>query len=142
RLSASLANLKVINPNVTENLTNLQQQSSTEVSRSLSLDLKAVPAKANDKPDADAKTTSGEATKTVTTNQSSTAIAESKPTIGLAAGDMLSDQLNLASQILNLEMLYERSLTDRLIDGGARLQTVLGFQVSITPPDGCENCVA
>ena len=145
RLSASLANLKVVNQNVTENLANLQQQSSSEVTRSLTLDLKAVPAKAADKTDAAGKTTDKEGdktTKTATTTQSATATAEAKPAVGLAAGDMLNDQLNLASQIMNLEMLYERSLTDRLIDGGARLQTVLGFQVSITPPAGYENCVA
>jgi hypothetical protein len=145
RLSASLANLKVVNQNVTENLANLQQQSSSEVTRSLTLDLKAVPAKAADKTDAPGKTTDKEgdkATKPGTTTQSATATVEAKPAVGLAAGDLLNDQLNLASQIMNLEMLYERSLTDRLIDGGARLQTVLGFQVSITPPTGYENCVA
>lgn len=145
RLSASLANLKVVNQNVAENLANLQQQSSSEVTRSLTLDLKAVPAKAADKTDATGKTTDKEgdkATKPGTTTQSAAATAEAKPAVGLAAGDMLNDQLNLASQIMNLEMLYERSLTDRLINGGARLQTVLGFQVSITPPAGYENCVA
>ena len=62
--------------------------------------------------------------------------------MALAASDILSDQLNLASQILNLETLYERSLTDRLIGKESRLQTVLGFQVSINPPQGCENSVA
>ncbi len=143
RLSASLANLKVVNQNVTENLTNIQQQSSSEVSRSLTLDLKAaVPLKVNDKPNTSGKTADSEPTTPAKTNQPSTAAAEPKPAVGLAAGDMLNDQLNLASQIVNLEMLYERSLTDRLIDGGVRLQTVLGFQVSITPPAGCENCVA
>lgn len=145
RLSASLANLKVVNQNVTENLANLQQQSSSEVTRSLSLDLKSGTAKAADKTDTTAQTTDKDSDKTTkpgTTNQSALATAESKPAVGLAASDMLSDQLNLASQILNLEMLYERSLTDRLIDGGARLQAVLGFQVSITPPARCENCVA
>jgi len=55
---------------------------------------------------------------------------------------VLNDQLNLASQILNLETLYERSLSDRLFNKKPRLQTVLGFQISITPPRGCENSVA
>ena len=142
RLSASLANLKVVNQNVTENLTNIQQQSSSEVSRSLTLDLKEVPVKVNDKPNTPGKTAESEPTTPAKTNQPSAATSEPKPAVGLAAGDMLNDQLNLASQILNLEMLYERSLTDRLIDGGVRLQTVLGFQVSITPPAGCENSVA
>src|SRR5438874_1949857 len=49
RLSASLANLKVVNQNVTENLASFQQQSSSDVTRSLTLDLKAVPTKTVDK---------------------------------------------------------------------------------------------
>src|SRR5262245_10140344 len=41
RLSASLEALKVVNQNVTENLSSLQLQSSSESSRSLTLDLKS-----------------------------------------------------------------------------------------------------
>jgi len=51
----------------------------------------------------------------------------------LAASDILTDQLNLASQILNLETLYERSLSDRLINKRSRLQTVLAFKFRLRP---------
>jgi hypothetical protein len=65
-----------------------------------------------------------------------------KPNLGISAGDALSDQLNLASQIVNLRTLYERSLSDRLFGAEPRLQVVLGFQISVAPPRGCENSVA
>ena len=139
RLSASLAALKVVNQNVTENLSTIQKQSSTESSRSLTLEVKSTPAKtegngSSKKERQDAPTD--------TTTTADTAKSDPKPTVALAASDILNDQLNLASQIMNLETLYERSLSDRLIGEHTRLQTVLGFQVSITPPVGCENSVA
>jgi hypothetical protein len=37
-----------------------------------------------------------------------------QPKYGLSANDLLSDQVNLSYQILNLRMLLERSLSDRL----------------------------
>lgn len=138
RLSASLDALKVINKNVTDNVSTFQKHTTTETSRSVTLDVKPNPIQTDGQSKnkeetnptkADAK--SGEAT-----------TSETKPTVALAASDILTDQLNLASQILNLETLYERSLTDRLLEKETRLQTVLGFQVSINPPAGCEDCVA
>ena len=56
------------------------------------------------------------------------------PAFGLNAQDLLSDQIGLTYQILNVRMLLERALSDRLHDGNARLQTVLGFQIGIDPP--------
>jgi hypothetical protein len=145
RLSASLAALKVVNQNVTENLSTFQEQTSSESSRSLTLDVKSSPPKAGNGTSPKAKDGDKDA-KSGSPSPSNAAKADSKPA-GLAASDILSDQLNLASQIMNLEMLYERSLTDRLINdrhgnASTRLQTVLGFQVSITPPAGYENCIA
>ena len=67
----------------------------------------------------------------------------SLPAFGQNAADLLSDQVNLTYQILNLRMLLERSLSDRLLEGGdARLQAVLGFNVSIDPPRDAENSAA
>lgn len=141
RLSDSLAKLKVVNQNVTENLSVVQEQTSSESSRSLTLDVRSSPPKAGN--DTSPKSKDGDKdAKSGSTATASAAKAESKPAVGLAASDILSDQLNLASQIMNLQTLYERSLTDRLIHDRARLQTVLGFQVSITPPAGYEKCVA
>jgi hypothetical protein len=137
RLSSHLATLKVVNQNITDNLAKTQQQTSKQTTREVTVDAKLDSAKEKQKADnADGGSKS--------TAKTTTEMAESvtKPSVELAASDVLNEQLNLASQILNLEMLYERSLTDRLLDDKARLQTVLGFQVSITPPYGCEDAVA
>jgi hypothetical protein len=53
---------------------------------------------------------------------------------GIAAADLLDEQVNLTYQIFNLRMLLERSLTDRNLGGKPRLQSVLGFQISLDPP--------
>src|ERR1700677_2015906 len=53
------------------------------------------------------------------------------PTFGSSASDLLNDQMNLSYQIINLQMLLDRALSDRIYPqdsgGGTRLQTVLGF---------------
>ncbi len=140
RLNASLETFKVVNQNVTDNLGIFQEQTSKETSRSFSLSGKANATKTDDAEK------SKSADSAVEKSGSSTAPAspeiDSKRGVGLAAGDLLSNQLNLATQIFNLQTLYERSLSDRLIDGHPRLQTVLGFQISITPPSGCADCAA
>ena len=140
RLSASLDQLKVVNQNLTENVAAFQKQTTTQATRSLTVDVKSALGK-NGKKDSSKDKDADKETKS-DTPAADGAKSEAKPAVGLAASDILSDQLNLASQILNLETLYERSLTDRLINDRARLQTVLGFQVSITAPAGSEKCVA
>lgn len=140
RLSASLDQLNVVNQNITENVSTFQKQTSTQATRSLTLEVKSALSKAGKEGSSKEQDTEKDAKSD--TAAADTAKPESKPAVGLAASDILSDQLNLASQILNLKTLYERSLSDRLINKRSRLQTVLGFQVSITPPTGCENCVA
>jgi hypothetical protein len=143
RLSNSLAQMKVIDQKATENIGKLQGQDSTVSSQTLTLNLAA------GKPPASSGTSQSSASASTSDSGGKTAAAsadgnrpESKTEVTLAAGDILNEQLNLASQIMNLQTLYERSLTDRLIGQDARLQTVLGLQVSITPPAGFENCVA
>jgi hypothetical protein len=66
------------------------------------------------------------------------------PPYGISAQDLLSEQINLTYQIYNLRMLLERSLTDRLIETtdsqqSPRLQTVLGFQISLDPPKSAKG---
>jgi hypothetical protein len=62
------------------------------------------------------------------------------PQYGINSEDLLADQVNLSYRIFNLRMLLERSLTDRLwpaSDGthaAPRLQAIIGFNVSVTPP--------
>lgn len=76
------------------------------------------------------------------------------PTFGPSASDLLNDQVNLNYQIMNLQMVLERALSDRLISGCekpsdanprpncTRLQTVLGFNVTIDPPRVANDAVA
>ena len=69
------------------------------------------------------------------------------PTFGASASDLLNDQVNLTYQIFNLRMILERSLSDRLLpaangDNKARLQAVLGFNVTIDPPRTANDAVA
>jgi hypothetical protein len=64
------------------------------------------------------------------------------PAYGQNPSDLLSDQVNLTYQIFNLRMLLERSLTDRLIGKDARLQAVLGFNVSLDPPKDAPDAAA
>lgn len=61
---------------------------------------------------------------------------------GIAATDLLDEQINLTYQIFNLRMLLERSLTDRDFRGKPRLQSVLGFQISLDPPRKYKGCAA
>jgi hypothetical protein len=76
------------------------------------------------------------------------------PTFGPSASDLLNDQVNLNYQIINLQMILERALSDRLYSdcnrptsevprpNCTRLQTVLGFNVSIDPPRVANDAVA
>jgi len=144
RLSNSLSQMKVVDQKATDNIGKFQGQSSTLSARTLTLD-----ATAGTKTAVASTTEKTSATRPATDSagknndsSSDTKKAESQSEVGLSSSDILNEQLNLASQIMNLQTLYERSLTDRLIGLDARLQTVLGFQVSITPPAGFQNCVA
>jgi hypothetical protein len=147
RLNAGLEQLKVVSQNVTESLSNVQEVSSIETQRSLTASVAAQVRK-----DGDQARKAGQTQQTAEQTSQDASKSESKSNVGMAASDVLTDQLNLAAQIFNIQMLYERSLTDRMIDEPAsgslpahstsRLQTVLGFQVSINPPAGYEDCAA
>jgi hypothetical protein len=68
------------------------------------------------------------------------------PTFGPGASDLLNDQINLSYQIVNLQMLLDRAITDRIFPqaatGDTRLQTVLGFNVTLDPPRTANDAVA
>jgi hypothetical protein len=59
-----------------------------------------------------------------------------QPTFGIGSEDLLTKQIDLSYKIFNLRMLLERSISDRLTstEDGSRLQTVLGFNISLDPP--------
>jgi hypothetical protein len=61
---------------------------------------------------------------------------------GIASADLLDEQVDLTYQIFNLRMLLERSLSDRNLAGKPRLQSVLGFQISLDPPSRYKGCAA
>ena len=140
RLNAGLESLKVVNQNLTENLSTFQEQTSSEESQSLYLSSKGSGAQHGQDKDARRESNGEQQVRSATTSDALK--SDFKPAMGLAASDVLSDRLNLASQIFNLQLLYERSLSDRMIRDQSRLQTVLGFQISITPPSGYEDCAA
>lgn len=64
------------------------------------------------------------------------------PTFGLSAGDLLSEEVNLTYQFDNISMLLQRSLTDRLFKGKARLQAVIGFDIDIEPTAEARDAAA
>ncbi|MBB5057415.1 hypothetical protein HDF16_002121 [Granulicella aggregans] len=68
------------------------------------------------------------------------------PTFGSSPSDLLNDQMDLSYQIVNLQLLLDRALSDRIYphsaDGQTRLQTVLGFNVTLDPPRTANDAVA
>src|SRR6185369_13709679 len=62
-----------------------------------------------------------------------TTVGQTSPNYGMAAQDLLSDQVNLQYQIFNLRMILDRSLTDRIHDKQTKLSAVLGFPISLDP---------
>jgi hypothetical protein len=87
-------------------------------------------------------------------NQSAT-----MPTFGIGSQDLLAEQMSLQYEIINLRLLLNRSLTDRVYienlpadpnnpnGRGAfipspRAQTVAGFRISVVPSPKYENAVA
>ena len=62
----------------------------------------------------------------------------------MSASDLLNEQVDLTYEIINIQMLLDRSLSDRLLTPGLtpRLQTVIGFNVTIDPPRDAENAEA
>ena len=63
---------------------------------------------------------------------------------GMSASDLLNEQVDLTYEIINIQMLLDRSLSDRLLtpELTTRLQTVIGFNVTIDPPRDAENAEA
>src|SRR3984885_5976510 len=72
--------------------------------------------------------------------------SDSAPAPGTFAersADVLSDQVNLTYEILNLRLVLERALSDRLFGTNqARLQAVIGFPISVNTPEYASGCAA
>jgi hypothetical protein len=129
QLNQQLASVQTINgTTVNGAITNQQGAESHTRSLSVSLAASAVPGAAAAADKANPQPPSPPGAATLPTAPTFT------PTFGNSAGDLLSDQVNLSYQIFNIRMLLERALSDRLYEGKTRLQAVVGFQVSIDPP--------
>jgi hypothetical protein len=91
-------------------------------------------------------TTSGGQVGTIAPVPISTALPP--PTnVGVAASDMLAEQVQLNSQITTLRLLLQGSLSDQyLLKGsraiGTRQQTTVGFGISLNPPERYKHAVA
>lgn len=60
----------------------------------------------------------------------------------LSAADRLIEVANLEYQINTLQSFLERSVTDRVFKGQPRLQALLGYRISISPPTGSHDRAA
>ena len=159
-MNKSLEKLSVLNQSIASRADVFQESEETAVSRSLSFALsqtgEATPGEKTAKrkaanpaadvdgagADKDAKKKPGATEPARPKEPAETGSLKFTPTFGMAAADLLTDQVNLLYQIINMRLLNERALSDRLRDGEGRLQAVLGFQVSITPPSFAHDCVA
>ena len=151
QLDASLRAFNVISSSVVQTLGAFQAQRSTKIERSVKVSgmFGQAPASGAAKDGSEKADTAADDKDPATTPEKTAKDpgagklpSDFAPSFGVAAGDALTDQMNLAYQILNLRMLNERSLSDRLINDHPRLQVVLGFQISIIPPKGKKDCAA
>jgi hypothetical protein len=91
-------------------------------------------------------TTSGGFAPTVPTAPASTAL--SPPTnIGVSSSDILTEQVQLNSQITTLRLLLQGAASDQYLSSDSRAvatrqQTTLGFSISIDPPRQYKHAVA
>jgi hypothetical protein len=64
------------------------------------------------------------------------------PNYGLTPDELLSNEVNLTYQVDNIQMLLERSLTDRIFKDKPRLQAVMEFDIDIEPTVEAKDAVA
>ncbi len=67
--------------------------------------------------------------------------------VGVSSSDVLTDEVDLTYQIVNLQLMLDRAESDRYWpnggkEDGTRMQAVLGFQVSVNPPPRYKGCAA
>src|SRR5262249_12371374 len=91
RLNAVLEALNVVTQNVTDTLSNIQEQTSRETTRSLSVEINARSGKEENGGKSKEKGTEAESSQAASSATSSSEKAEPKPGVGLAASDVLSN---------------------------------------------------
>jgi hypothetical protein len=148
RLSAQLAGINVVDQKSLAQAIGTVQGSSvqdTESSLSVQGGLPAPPSQAQNSSSTNSTSkTSATPSASALPDLIATPGAFTSLKYGPSASDLLSEQVDVTYQIINLQMLLDRSLSDRLLNSSfnPRLQTVVGFNVSIDPPRNAENAVA
>ena len=157
QLDAALARVTAVDQaKLAQSIGLLQGIRESEVSRSLSVSTLPLPGtQLTEQRDTNSgalvpqqrQTTSGSFTPAAPTLAAESLPGISQSGYGIAAQDILSEEVNLTYQILNLRMLLERSITDRTHkdsngEVGPRAQAVLGFQVSLDPMRQHKDCAA
>lgn len=165
RLRSQLAGVNVIDQAaLAKALGTVQGSRIQETSRAFSLQGPGSPSQQSERdttssltPPATVPTTT-ETTKQTTTTPGVSPTAPTLPDVistpsaltnlqyGMSASDLLNEQVDLTYEIVNIQMLLDRSLSDRLLpptpDLKPRLQSVIGFNVTIDPPRDAENAEA
>jgi hypothetical protein len=148
-LNTNLQSFNSVSQNLTSNLNAFQQGDAVSSSNRLQLNLRVpnpLSAPAAGSPDGASSNPGIDPGAADPPIQNQRAAAASpinfSPNYGIGAPDALVDQFNLAFQVFNQRIVTERAVSDRVWEGKARLQIVLGFQVSIDPPEGAEDCAA
>jgi hypothetical protein len=163
RLNSQLAGINVIDQSaLAKAIGTVQGSRIQETSRSLTIQGPGTPSLQNEHdtssnltPPATLPTTT-DSTKQTSTNAAITPAAPALPEVisapsaltnlqyGMSASDLLNEQVDLTYEIINIQMLLDRSLSDRLLtpDLKPRLQSVVGFNVTIDPPRDAENAEA
>jgi hypothetical protein len=142
QLEAQLRSLQAIDQQkITQGLTNLQGARLSEVARAVSVTGVPTPSVTTTETISEGalrtteRVSEAPSTTPVTPGTAPAAAGLTfEPTFGLSANDLLTDQVSLTYQIINVRMLLERALSDRLYNAKPRLQAVLGFQIGIDPP--------
>lgn len=148
QFNAQLSRLTALDQSkLTQGIGSLQGMRATEVARSLSVSTLPLPGtelveqrdpQSNQLIPEKRTTTSGAFSPTAPALPNASLPEAAPGGYGMAAPDILSDEVNLYYQILNLQTLLEGSITDRTHkdsrgNAGPRAQAVLGFQVSLDP---------
>ncbi len=163
RLNRQLAGINVIDQNALAKAIGAVQGSRIqETSRSLTIQGPATPSlqtehdtSSNLTPPATVPTTT-DSTKQTSTTPGITPAAPALPDLNsvptaltnlqysMSASDLLNEQVDLTYEVINIQMLLDRSLSDRLLTPGLkpRLQSVIGLNVTIDPPRDAENAEA
>ena len=148
QLDATLSQISGINQSqITQNIGTLQGGTQSSVSRAFSISTLPLPSvqstsllntNLNQMQLQQVVTSNGPYAPTVPAVPAQTLPDVTQSGYAVSSQDILSEQMNLSYQILNLRLLLERSMSDRIYhmpghSPGQRAQGLLGFQVSIDP---------